>query len=401
MAPLKSGRASAVCGVFAASLCVSLAGQQPQFRRTAEVIVVDAQVIRRDGTPISGITADQFEVFVDGKKRPVVDVQFTGAAQATAASRDALAARPSSAAPAGEDRLIMIAVDQASFPPSGQYAAREAATRLVERAGPLDLVGLMAFPGGLNIQPSRSREAITQAIGRIQGTRVEVVARSYNISATEASHLRSRSSETTAIIDRECRLDRYNPACPQAVVQEGRAIADNLEQQALISINGLHDTMDALQSVPGRKTLVVVSAGLPMSNLPGGRPNLDAETKRIARRAAATNLNLYVFYMNIHFLQAFSAASRLRNHTIFDDVTMFGLGLEKFADTAGGLFSQVEVDPNPFVDRVYRETSAAYLISVETAPSDHDGREHGIRVTVKAPGATLRYRRVVIIPPRR
>jgi hypothetical protein len=59
------------------------------------------------------------------------------------------------------------------------------------------------------------------------------------------------------------------------------------------------------------------------------------------------------------------------------------------------------MDPDPFVDRVFRETSAGYLISVGTEPADHDGREHFIRVTVKAPGATLRYRRVVIIPPRR
>jgi hypothetical protein len=135
-----------------------------------------------------------------------------------------------------------------------------------------------------------------------------------------------------------------------------------------------------------------------MSNRPGGRPNLDAETARIARRAAAVNVNLYVFYMNVHFLRYFSAEYGKRNNSIFDDISLFGTGLEKFADSGGGSFFQVEVDADPFVDRVLREISAFYLVGVRTEPADHDGKEHFIRVEVKPGGTTVRYRKVVSIP---
>ena len=73
-------------------------------------------------------------------------------------------------------------------------------------------------------------------------------------------------------------------------------------------------------------------------------------------------------------------------------------GLEKFADIAGGSFAQIEVDADPTVDRMLRETSAYYLVTVPTEPSDRDGKEHFIRLTVKERGATVRHRKVVVIP---
>lgn len=153
-----------------------------------------------------------------------------------------------------------------------------------------------------------------------------------------------------------------------------------------------------MAGIPGRKTLIVISAGLPMNNRPGGRPNLDAETTNIARRAAAANLNLYVFYLNVHFLRYFSPAYGKRNYSIFEDINTFATGLEKFADTAGGAFFQVEVDSDPFVERALRETTATYLLAVQVEPAEHDGKEHFIRVTTKQRGATVRYRRIVMIP---
>jgi hypothetical protein len=190
-----------------------------------------------------------------------------------------------------------------------------------------------------------------------------------------------------------------NPTCKQEVKQEAAEIANALEQQGMTAVNGLHDVVDALESVPGRKTLIVISAGIPISRKTGGMPNLDHELARISRRAAAANINLYVFYMNVHFLRYFSAEYGRQNHTIFDDITMFGYGLEKFADAAGGSFAQVEVDADPFLDRIMRETSAYYLLAVPTEARDRDGREHVIRVALKgARGAEIQYRKAVIVP---
>jgi len=370
--------------------------QPPTFRTSTEIVLIDTQVVAKDGTPIQGLKADQFEVFIDGRRRPVVSAEFS---RATESSSDVgrRAIRPESPQ-ARNGRIIVLAIDQASFPSSARASAREAATRVVDRVAPEDYLGLIAFPGSIEIAPTRDRSPVREALESVSGLRVEALSSRFNLSAADAVVLKSRESVTTKeIIGRECK-DRLDPVCPQQVMQEGGAIADILEQQAILAVAGIDGVLDAMTPLPGRKTLMLISAGLPMSNRSGGRLALDAETTRIGRRAAAANVNLYVLYMNIHFLRYFSPEYGKKNSSIFDDISLFGYGLEKFADSGGGGFFQVEVDSDPFVDRALRETSAAYVLAVRAEPEDHDGKDHFIRVAVKQKGATIRYRRIVTIP---
>jgi VWFA-related protein len=388
----------ALCS-FALGASLIAQDQKPQFRSSTELVLIDAQVVARDGSPIQGLEADRFEVFIDGRKRPIVSAEFVRGSVAAGTT----GGQPGAAAQgrAVEGRTILLAVDENSFPVTGQESAREAVTRVVDRVAPADYLGMVTFPGRTEIAPTRDRKPVREAISRIVGARVEISSSQYNISATEAMLLKSKDSVATKeIVDRECasRARVMDDVCPRAVIQDGQRIADSLEQQGLLSIGGLQRIIAGLAQVPGRKTLMVISAGLPTTNRPGGRPNLDAETTNIARQAASANVSLYVFYMNVHFIRAFSAAYGKRNYSLFEDITTFGLGLEKFADAAGGAFFQVEVDSDPFVDRALRETSAAYLLAVQPEPSDRDGKEHFIRVTVKAPNSTIRFRRVLTIP---
>ena len=379
------------------------AGQQPPtFRAATELVVIDAHVVGRDGAPITGLTADRFEVFIDGRRRPVVSaelVAMTGGAGAADAGQPA--AMPAGEAVAPPSRVIVLAIDQGSFPVVAQQSAREAARRVLDRAAPDDHVGLVAFPGTLQVSPTRDRGLVRKAIAQITGARVDVSHSRFRISASEALQLRSFASVSAKeIVARECPAFPPDPVCPPELMQDAGRIADGLEQQGMLTIDGLHGVLDAMTPIGGRKTLIVISAGLPMWNQPGSRLNLNSETERISRRAAAANVNLYVFYMNVHFLRAFSAEYGRRNYALYEDISMFGSGLERFADAGGGAFFQIEVDSDPFVERALRETSAAYLIAVRAEPSERDGKEHFVRVNVRQRGATVRYRRVVVIPDR-
>jgi VWFA-related protein len=380
--------------LFLAAPRAQNAGQTPTFRASADVIVIDAQVVARDGTPIADLKPDQFEAFLDGRKRSILSAEFVRASEAPANTSGG-----ASGVASGEGRLMVIGVDEGSFPVSAQASAREAARRVIDRAAPADRVGLVTFPGAVRIPPTTDRAALRDAAARIVGARVDITSSRFNISAAEAVMLKSREAVSTQeIIARECREFPPNPTCPREVIQDGSNIAIGLEQQAMSSVSGLDGLLDAMASLPGRKTLILISAGLPMSNRPGSQLNMDSETTRVARRAAAANVSLYVFYMNVHFLRSFSPQYGRQNHSIYDDIAMFGLGLEKFADSGGGSFSQIEVDADPFVDRALRETSASYLLAVRLEPADRDGKDHFVRVAVKARGATVRYRRIVAVP---
>ncbi len=169
----------------------------------------------------------------------------------------------------------MLAVDEVSFPVTAQESAREAVTRVVHRVSPGDYLGMVTFPGNTEIAPSRERKAVRDAIPRITGARVEIASSQCSISATEAMMLASKDSlATKEITTRECqqRALVLDDQCPRMVIQDGQRIATALEQQGLITIDGLQGIIGGMAEIPGRKTLMVISAGLPTNNRPGGRP---------------------------------------------------------------------------------------------------------------------------------
>ena len=74
-------------------------------------------------------------------------------------------------------------------------------------------------------------------------------------------------------------------------------------------------------------------------------------------------------------------------------------GLELLAGRAGGaLFSTDAGTPQFVFDRVLRETTAYYVLGVEPAEEDRDGKSHYIRVRTTAKDATIRSRVQVAIP---
>ena len=96
-----------LAGVFA--LGASLAGWQgqppgpqgqkpPTFRSAVELIAVDVNVVDRNGQPVAGLDAEQFEVSVDGSPRRVAWATFLDYAAAQA-DRPANAAGQAGARP--------------------------------------------------------------------------------------------------------------------------------------------------------------------------------------------------------------------------------------------------------------------------------------------------------------
>ena len=62
---------------------------------------------------------------------------------------------------------------------------------------------------------------------------------------------------------RECPED---PDCPSKIYAEGIQLATQLERQVQTSLGGLEALLRALEKIPGRKAVVLVSAGLLVSD---------------------------------------------------------------------------------------------------------------------------------------
>src|SRR4029453_15803559 len=120
--------------------------------------------------------------------------------------------------------------------------------------------------------------------------------------------------------------------------------------------------------------------------------NAMAEISQLGREAGAANLDVFALHLDWSFQEALASRGGLRTR-YFRDSNIAATGLEIVAGTSGGTVIRVR-GPSPDVafDRIMRETSSYYVLGVESADEDRDGRPHPIRVRVKRRGAEVRSR---------
>ena len=81
-------------------------------------------------------------------------------------------------------------------------------------------------------------------------------------------------------------------------MSEAAALAQQLEERVRESLNGLDNLLDALQQYPGRKTVVVLSGGMAVSDRPGGRVDIGDEAGDLGERAARANAVIYALHVD-------------------------------------------------------------------------------------------------------
>ena len=82
------------------------------------------------------------------------------------------------------------------------------------------------------------------------------------------------------------------------------------------------------------------------------------------------------------------------------EASMRARWLDEFSIASGGALFSAQVDDGEVaLGRVFRETSAYYLLGVEPVPADRDGKLREVDVKVRdLKNATVRSRNWVIVP---
>jgi VWFA-related protein len=403
------------------------AAPQQTFRSAVDLIAVDVQVIDGEGRPIGKLAPDQFEVSIDGRRRRVASADYIESipVHQLAPIAPGPAARniwPTGAPPAtarnGPARIFMMATDAESMAHGTTRQMMQAARAFVDRLQPNDLVGLYTYPTGPVINPTTDHATVGKGLATTIGQRPELPNR-FNLSPSEivdimadisinASNLPTEANIITTtdateavgrVQRRECPDDL---TCPLKIRQEAADMALHLEGLATQSMSSLRRLISALGRVPGRKTLVLLSGGMIVGDRPGGRPDVGQLATVMGLEAARANTALYVLHVDRSFLDMYSAdTGRADSFTSSRDTHVSRSWLDEFSSSSGGTLFRVTSGAGEYAfDRVLRETSAYYLLGVEPAESDRDGRTHNLKVKVNRRGTTVRNRTVVVIPPR-
>jgi VWFA-related protein len=391
---------------------------RPSFRAGVDVIPVDVQVVDRDGNPVDGLTADAFEVTINGRRRRVVSVDLVDSRPASNTAQPAVPTAPatssSTQAPSldapgvssATRRIYVLAIDTASFDESTARPVLIAAAEFINRLQPQDEVGLFAYPIGPKIDPTTDHDAVARALRTVISARETAPPGEFYLTPSNIVELSRQPATPLAeqLIRTFCPQTEDSPEqlrCIELLFAQVRGEMLFYEGVAYSGTATLRALMVALGAVAERKTVVLVSGGVVASDIVGGRPDVGALATDLGRVAAQSNVNVYALFVDQLWMRQMSAESR-RPPVAPDPArerVLTSRMLEEFSDASGGTLLRVVAGNGSIAfDRLLRETSAHYMLAVESAPEDRAGRPRELRVRVRNRNVSVRGRSWIGLP---
>lgn len=395
------------------------------FTVSAERVRVDVVVRDKKDAILRGLTAADLEVYEDGVPQAVDSFEFI----------DLGTSAPAPAVPAtAPPTFVAVAFDRLS--PAARSFAEQALRGYLERALPAaSWMGVFSIDHGLStLQPFTSdREALRRSLERaasaaassFSGVRErDTVRNAYAGLATGFGQAHVAAAELAGAP--ECRATE-DDVIRRFELLEGRLIEsfDSLErdQQGFATAHALLALIGALQPLPGRKAILLVSEGLVIP--------ADVEASFHSVVGAANRASVSIYGVDAAGLRAASAADetrrtidslqtrlQLQNDATSNPLTRGsstsapptsglsllernedtlrlapGSGLGRLADQTGGFLVQDTNDLSAGLAEMREDLGAYYQLSYSPKNQDYDGRFRAITVKLKRPHGRLQARK--------
>ncbi len=230
----------------------------PVIKTESRIVLVDVVVKDKKGNYLRDLTQQDFKVYEDNKEQAISSFSF--------------GSDPTAPQGAGQRHYLVLFFDNSSMGMPDQIQARAAAKKFIEKnASPERMMAIAEFGGSLRIKQNftANAEVLQAAVSGVQTP---------NLETNNQSGLQSSLVAST------------NPMIPGGL---GSAAADLGVRSMLLSIRSLAKN---LRSVPGRKMLILFSAGFP----------LDAErmSELTATIDACNKANVAIYSLDVRGLQA-------------------------------------------------------------------------------------------------
>jgi VWFA-related protein len=412
--------------LVAASLVVpasSQQAQQPTFKVSVNVVDVDVTVTDAQGNFVTGLAAEDFEVFEDGKPQGIQTFSYI---ELPARKRTSFtfAGRPVPAdvrsnRDVESGRVYIIVLDDLNVAPLRTAIVRRHARNFIEQHfGPNDLASVVVTSGRKDAaqeftnDPALLLRAVDSFFGqRLQPAEVQRLDDYYQnqllSGLNDTVENPNDPNQSTTVLNPITRNQSFDPS--------------NLErgQRAVGVLNTIESLAEFLEGVRGRrKALLWFSEGIdyPMAEAfssQSGNEILHA-TRQAVNAAARANVNVYaldprgLIGMTTDLIDSMKSGAPdyagtdpskpagtpfSGTQALLSEMRLTQDSLRTLAEGTGGFAA---VDTNSFADaynRIIEANSRYYLLGYTPPSHPRDGRFHRIEVRVKRPGLTAVARR--------
>lgn len=336
----------------------------PQSASTVrDTIPIDLAVLDREGRPPDTLSPSDLTVVVDGSPRRVAWVRRVSrgpGAMADAAARSQRQTAPGFVVAAEPSRTVLVIIDSATVARGGEWEARAAVVPLLDRLGLGDQLAVLSVPlqDDQLLTFSADQPAAREAVAALVGQGARATARPDVAGAGPGSRQGGGipEREQTADVESPARADAAPLTGERGTAQTDPDGATPLHRNSAASLS---QVMLALGKVPGRKSVVFVSGGLPESSAP--------IVSQAAARAIAARAMIHVL--------------RLRGSAGTDLTGMDPTLLDRLARATGGAVIPLERRPEGQIERWSREFAATFVAGIERTPADVAGRTPSVRVS--------------------
>jgi VWFA-related protein len=353
-------------------------------------VLVDVTVVSNDGEPVTGLTASDFKLIVNGQPRQVHTVQFISSRGMKAPVEAPRLENSSSNDSPSTGRLLLFVIDENYLRIGGARAVLRTAERVLETLAPGDLVGLARLPTGQGgVEFTTNRDRIRRALSGVMGAQPRSTDR---VRLGEAHAFDTNDVSTWAqVINRECgeaggtggvgggSFERE--ACINEVEAQARNVLTDAAARTRQSISGYEQLATRLAAMKSPVNIVLISEGLYV-----GRDRNDLT--HLAELAARARTSFYVVQPDESMFD--TDTPRTIGGLNYD--SLVAEGLEQLAGLTRGSYYKVATSGAGVFDRISRELSGYYLLSFEPTEADRTSRNRRIRVEVGRRGLTVKSR---------
>ncbi len=413
-------------GMLSASPSQEPTGPETEVRSTT--VLVDVVVRDRQGDPLRGLQASDFELYEDGVLQDIdyFESHIQGGEDApTSTGQSAPAGAAEEDVSSSQGRFTALVFDRLS-PNARDFARKAGLAYLSDAALPGDRIGV--FFADLSprvLQPytvdqGRVEDAINRALGGTSsrqggGSAEATTGSSGATNAADPGDLSLGGLNSGDVVDSSApTVDSGLEGMSGRMTSMARSIS--ADRQGYATTNSLLAIVKSLEKIPGRKTIVYFSEGI---SIP---PAIEARFRSVIDNANRANVSIYAVDAaglriestgSLGGNQIVSASSRGGTYMASHSESVNGDSLlrdvlernetalradahgsmNRLADETGGLLLRETNDIAEGMQEIGQDMRNYYILGYQPKNGELDGSFRKIEVTVKKKDARVRYRK--------